>query len=644
MLTRRALLRRSLQVQRALLRSARIPPASLRRGVVLLPRRPPLLLHSRALASKSKSEKAPPPARWSPQWVWDHAKEMASHYWHGSKLLAADTRIASQLLVKMMRGRVLSRREHSLLVRVLGDLLRVIPLAFFLLVPMMEFALPFAIRLFPNLLPSTFEEKHQIEEKRIKLLKVRLEVAKVLEHTLEERAKELNRATKAKAEAGGGDAEEPYPRDLFSKFMRRMREGERLSREETLQVMSHFKHVDSPDALNRQQLTLLCNFLGMPSFGPDPVLRFQLRTKLRQLRNDDKEIMWEGVGSLTRDELLAAMRARGLPSAGLGQAQMAAALQEWLQLSQNREIPSVLLLLSNALRFARVRDYQQEAQAEREAAAASKVLDDEAAQVALSSMREEVIDSAGSGAAKGAATTTKEALASLEREAELVEEERQLKRAGVDKVPSSVRPAEAVTWSGGGSGDKAAAEKASPAAADGAATAEEVEEEEATRLSREQVRDIAAAVETLSATSALEGEKKEWQKLEAERLESATEIEEAKAQGSAYIARMLDSRVRVMMDSLRTEIEEADGSIGASLHAIDLDGDGVLSYEELMLALESMNKRKRPHAEQMKQVLEQLDPDSDGKIQLADLRQLISEMELRDEDPPAEKKSSSSAE
>ena len=89
-----------------------------------------------------------------------------------------------------------------------------------------------------------------------------------------------------------------------------------------------------------------------------------------------------------------------------------------------------------------VRDYQQEAQAEREAAAASKVLDDEAAQVAslpisphlsphlsrhqvaLSSMREEVIDSAGSGAAKGAATTTKEALASLEREAELVEEER----------------------------------------------------------------------------------------------------------------------------------------------------------------------------------------------------------------------------
>ncbi len=39
---------------------------------------------------------------------------------------------------------------------------------------MMEFALPFAIRIFPNLLPSTFEERHQREEKRKQLLKVRL--------------------------------------------------------------------------------------------------------------------------------------------------------------------------------------------------------------------------------------------------------------------------------------------------------------------------------------------------------------------------------------------------------------------------------------------------------------------------------------
>ena len=57
--------------------------------------------------------------------------------------------------------------------RVVADIARLVPLSFFIIVPMMEFALPFVLRFFPNMLPSTFEEKHQKEEKRKKLLKVR---------------------------------------------------------------------------------------------------------------------------------------------------------------------------------------------------------------------------------------------------------------------------------------------------------------------------------------------------------------------------------------------------------------------------------------------------------------------------------------
>ena len=62
----------------------------------------------------------------------------------------------------------------------------------------------------------------------------------------------------------------------------------------------------------------------------------QLNTKLRQLRNDDKDIMWEGVESLTSEELRAAMRARGLPTRNLNFAQKQAVLKEWVQLSQNQ--------------------------------------------------------------------------------------------------------------------------------------------------------------------------------------------------------------------------------------------------------------------------------------------------------------------
>ena len=87
---------------------------------------------------------------------------------------------------------------------------RLVPLSFFVLVPMMEFALPFAIRLFPNLLPSTFEEKHQKEEKRMKLLKVRLEMAQLLERTLY-------------APRLGPTAREPVDRAAMPLLMRRTR-------------------------------------------------------------------------------------------------------------------------------------------------------------------------------------------------------------------------------------------------------------------------------------------------------------------------------------------------------------------------------------------------------------------------------------
>ena len=125
--------------------AARAPPPARRR--LLAPRsavcRAALLCTKPAATTAVvNAAKAPPPAKWSPRWMWNSAVEIALHYWHGSKLLAADTRIASKLLVRLVTGHHLSRREHNLLVRVLADLGRVIPLSFFVLVPFMEFARP----------------------------------------------------------------------------------------------------------------------------------------------------------------------------------------------------------------------------------------------------------------------------------------------------------------------------------------------------------------------------------------------------------------------------------------------------------------------------------------------------------------------
>ena len=47
----------------------------------------------------------------------------------------------------------------SQLKRTTQDLLRLIPFSVFLIVPFMELLLPVALKLFPNMLPSTFTDK-----------------------------------------------------------------------------------------------------------------------------------------------------------------------------------------------------------------------------------------------------------------------------------------------------------------------------------------------------------------------------------------------------------------------------------------------------------------------------------------------------
>ena len=44
--------------------------------------------------------------------VWTKVKHEASHYWHGTKLLASDIRISSRLLASLLRGKALTRRER----------------------------------------------------------------------------------------------------------------------------------------------------------------------------------------------------------------------------------------------------------------------------------------------------------------------------------------------------------------------------------------------------------------------------------------------------------------------------------------------------------------------------------------------------
>ncbi|KAK9891833.1 hypothetical protein WA026_016632 [Henosepilachna vigintioctopunctata] len=259
------------------------------------------------------------------------------HYYHGFRLLFIDMKISGGLLWRVLTGHTLTRREYRLLIRTTGDMFRLVPFSVFIIVPFMEFLLPFFIKFFPGMLPSTFETASEAEDKNKKKLKVKLEMAKFLQETLDNMS--LQHKDHYSEEA-----------KQFTEWFHRVRtSGERVSNEEIMKYSKLFEDEITLDSLSRSQLIALCRVLEVQTLGTNNLLRFQLRMKLRSLAADDKMIQKEGVDSLTLAEVQQACRARGMRAYGLSEERLRSQLSQWLDLSLNEKVPPSLLLLSRAL-------------------------------------------------------------------------------------------------------------------------------------------------------------------------------------------------------------------------------------------------------------------------------------------------------
>ncbi|KAK6028491.1 LETM1-like protein [Ostertagia ostertagi] len=234
------------------------------------------------------------------------------HYYHGFRLLALETKLSAKYMWRLLRGDTLNRRERQQLVRTVSDLFRLVPFSIFIIVPFMELALPIFIKLFPNMLPSTFQESSKEEEKLRKQVKVKVEMAKFLQDTIEEIA--LERRSKA-TEAKGSKALE------FAQFIKKIRsEGGYVSNEELFKFSKLFEDELTLDNLSMSQLRSLCRLMSIQPLGSPEILRFQLHMKLRELKADDKQITAEGgVDALNTIDLQQACRARGMRAAGLSE-------------------------------------------------------------------------------------------------------------------------------------------------------------------------------------------------------------------------------------------------------------------------------------------------------------------------------------
>uniref|UniRef100_A0A8B9RMX4 Mitochondrial proton/calcium exchanger protein n=1 Tax=Astyanax mexicanus TaxID=7994 RepID=A0A8B9RMX4_ASTMX len=226
---------------------------------------------------------------------------------------------------------------HGFRLLTCADVFRLLPFLVFIIVPFMEFLLPVALKLFPNMLPSTFETQSKKEERLKKELRVKLEMAKFLQDTVEEIA------LRNKADKGTVTEE-------FSTFFQKIRDsGERPSNEQIIRFSKLFEDELTLDNLTRPQLVALCRLLELQSIGTNNFLRFQLIMKLRAIRADDKLIAEEGVDSLNVNELQAACRVRGMRALGVTEERLKEQLKQWLELHLNQHIPTSLLLLSRAM-------------------------------------------------------------------------------------------------------------------------------------------------------------------------------------------------------------------------------------------------------------------------------------------------------
>jgi len=325
-------------------------------------------------------------------------KKEAQHYWDGTKLLATEVKISTRLAVKMAAGYELSRREHRQLQRTVQDIARLVPFSVFVLVPFAELLLPVALKLFPNMLPSTYEGQKSKDNKATNLRATRKEVSNFLRNTLKETGLPLTAASTQKEE--------------FTDFFRKVRAtGEAPTAADVIKVCKIFKDDLTLDNLSRPQLVGMCRYMNLNTFGTDMMLRYQIRHRMRQIKRDDRAISFEGVESLSVPELQVAAQSRGIRTHGVSPARLRDDLQSWLDLRLKDGIPSTLLVLSNAFMYAQGKETEYSSQIDALTGVLSSIPEELFHEIEL-----EVHNAEG-------AATNKQRLEVLKEQQELIEEE-----------------------------------------------------------------------------------------------------------------------------------------------------------------------------------------------------------------------------
>ncbi|KAJ2349312.1 LETM1 domain-containing protein ylh47 [Coemansia sp. RSA 2671] len=348
--------------------------------------------------------------------LMEKIKHEALHYWHGTKLFAKEVKLSSKLVSKVVWGGKLTRREQRQLRRTFTDTVRLVPFLLFVVIPFAELLLPVALKLFPNMLPSTYEDKATAEKKRVKMQKVRNEMSRYLKETIAEMSRQRSEAKEVPGvvqSTSFGELAEGSVEDT-SEFLDKIRSSsEKVSTSDLVRVAHIFEDELTLDNLSRPQLVSICRFMGVNAFGTDNYLRYQITNRMRYIRADDKVICGEGIDSLSVPELQSACQSRGIRIIGVSPGRMREELGQWIELHLEHNIPSTLLILSRILAAGEPMAPQQQQQ-----------FNADALQATINSLPDNLVNEATLRLAEvSGKATPKQKLEVLEEQEELIEDE-----------------------------------------------------------------------------------------------------------------------------------------------------------------------------------------------------------------------------
>lgn len=456
-------------------------------------------------------------------------------------------------------------------------------------------------------------------------------------------------------------------------FLNSIRSGQAVSAADISRFAKFFNDELTIDGAARPQLVAMSKYMGISHYGHDSFLRFKLRSRLNAIKNDDMQIMWEGgVDSLTDSEVAKACRDRGIREE-ISNTVMRKELNDWLELSQKREIPGSLMIMSRAFMYGRTGEEKDDEISSEEIDEGEQQQVEDSLKDTLESMPEDVImdvKQAADGGGKSNAERLEETLRQaklIELESERIErkekEDDEKRKKREENEEKEVQEKESLeghgdkkaTHDGTGTSDSISdkevlqhVEKAEQKlrqevmatsgtsdenlVSDISSITDVVMDEEEEVKKRDRIRGMLISMGQMTSDSSVESEREELRNLkkqltEAEELMKGDNGDEEKNEAPEM------RRFKSLVRTLEREVEKVDAKVGLRMKLLDHDNDGVMSLDECRNAMMLIVKNGDDHNHDddenvVSQTLQRLDADADGNISRADLARLLHEMQF----------------